>query len=47
LSQIDLNETAPGFNVAYTEHYSTYVAAVVQYPIVDNFNVLGKLGVAY
>lgn len=41
------NETTPAVNVASTEHFSTYLAAVVQYPIVDNFNVLGKLGIAY
>ncbi len=41
------NETTPGFNVASTQHFSTYLAAVVQYPIVNNFNVLGKLGIAY
>lgn len=41
------NETTPGTNVASTEHFSTYLAAVAQYPLVDNFNVLGKLGVAY
>lgn len=41
------NETSPGTNVASTEHFATYLAAVVQYPIVNNFNVLGKLGIAY
>lgn len=41
------NETAPNTNVASTEHFATYLAAVVQYPILNRFNVLGKLGVAY
>jgi len=41
------NETTPAANVASTEHFATYLAAVAQYPIVYNFNVLGKLGVAY
>lgn len=41
------NETLPGVNVAYTEHFATYLAAVAQYPIICNFNILGKLGLAY
>jgi len=41
------NETKPGLNVAYTEHFASYLAAVVQYPLVYNFNVFGKLGAAY
>lgn len=41
------NETVPGANIAYTEHFSTYLAAVAQYPLIHNFSVLGKLGVAY
>ena len=41
------NETRPGINVASTEHFTTYLAAVAQYPLVWNFNILGKLGLAY
>ena len=41
------NETTVGTNVASTEHFSTYLAAVVQYPIVNKFSVVGKLGLAY
>lgn len=41
------NETLPGINVASTEHFATYLAAVGQYPLVHNFNILGKLGFAY
>lgn len=41
------NETAPGVNVASTEHFASYLAAVAQYPLVKQLSVLGKLGVAY
>lgn len=41
------NETTPATNVASTEHFASYLAAVAQYPLGHNFNVLGKLGVAY
>ncbi len=41
------NETLPGVNVASTEHFSAYLAAVAELPVFNNFNVLGKLGVAY
>lgn len=41
------NETTPSTNVASTEHFSTYLAAVLQYPLVNRFNIFGKLGVAY
>jgi hypothetical protein len=41
------NETTPGINVASTEHFASYLAAVVQYPLINNFNILGKLGIAY
>ncbi|MDR3492104.1 MAG: outer membrane beta-barrel protein [Gammaproteobacteria bacterium] len=41
------NETAPRVNVASTEHFASYLAAVAQYPIIANVNVLGKLGIAY
>ncbi len=41
------NETRPGVNIASTEHFASYLALVGQYPIINNFNVLGKLGVAY
>src|SRR5579863_7718196 len=41
------NETRPGVNIASTEHFSTYLAAVGQLSLVHNLNVLGKVGVAY
>ncbi len=41
------NETRPSINVASTEHFATYLAAVLQYPVVSHFNIFGKLGVAY
>lgn len=41
------NETLPGVNKASTAHFASYLAAVVQYPLVYNFNILGKLGYAY
>src|SRR5579872_5059321 len=41
------NETTPGTNIASTQHFAAYLAAVGQYPIVGHLNVLGKLGVAY
>ncbi len=41
------NETLPGVNVASTEHFASYLALVAEYPLCHNFNVLGKLGVAY
>ncbi|MDX1900414.1 MAG: outer membrane beta-barrel protein [Gammaproteobacteria bacterium] len=41
------NETTSTTNPASTEHFATYLAGVVQYPFVNNFGVLGKLGVAY
>jgi len=41
------SETLPRVNVATTEHFSSYLAAVGQYPLGYNFNVLGKLGIAY
>lgn len=41
------NETVPGVNVASTEHFASYLAAVVQYPLCYSFNIFGKLGGAY
>lgn len=41
------NETAPHANIASTEHFATYLAAVAQYPVINHFNVFGKLGLAY
>jgi hypothetical protein len=41
------NETVPNVNVASTEHFAAYLAAVGQYPLVGHLNILGKLGVAY
>lgn len=41
------NETTPGTVVASTEHFATYLAAVVSYPVIYNFGIVGKLGVAY
>ncbi len=41
------NETLPGLNIASTEHFSSYLAGVVQIPLIHNLNVLGKFGLAY
>lgn len=41
------NETARPLNIAYTEHFAAYGALVGEYPLPYNFNILGKLGVAY
>ncbi|HSW69758.1 MAG TPA: outer membrane beta-barrel protein [Gammaproteobacteria bacterium] len=41
------NETTPGTNVASTEHFAAYLAAVGQFSLIHNLSVLGKLGVAY
>lgn len=40
-------ENRPQVNVANTEHFSSYAAGVVEYPLGYNMNVLGKLGLAY
>lgn len=41
------NETTHLVNVASTEHFASYLAAVVQYPLVHDFGIMGKLGLAY
>lgn len=41
------NETTHLINVASTEHFASYLAAVVQYPLINDFSIMGKLGVAY
>lgn len=43
----DSRETFGVFNVAKTEHYSTYLAATGKYPLFYQFSALGKLGIAY
>jgi hypothetical protein len=43
----DSNETTPGTNVASTQHFATYLAAVLEYPLGSYFEVMGKLGGAY
>jgi hypothetical protein len=41
------SETTPGVVVATTDHFSSYAAFVGQYPLIQHFGVLGKVGVAY
>jgi len=41
------NETTATTNVASTEHFAAYLAAVGEYPLVYHFGIVGKLGVAY
>jgi OOP family OmpA-OmpF porin len=41
------SETAPGLVIATTDHFSSYAALVGQYPLIQHFGALGKLGVAY
>ena len=43
----DSRETKGGLNIAKTEHYAVHVAATGQYPLANQFSVVGKLGVAY
>lgn len=38
---------SPSTTVGRTEHYSAYLAATGQVPLIYNFSALGKLGVAY
>lgn len=40
-------ENLPGVNIANTDHFASYLALVGQYPVVNHFSVLGKLGMAY
>lgn len=41
------SENTPTTNVANTEHFATYLAAVGQYGLPYNFGILGKIGLAY
>jgi outer membrane protein with beta-barrel domain len=41
------SETTPGVVVAKTDHFSSYAAFVGEYPLIQSFGVMGKVGLAY